>query len=355
MIDLRSRSSLFWILQTSGWVLYLGLILITYWARGNLTAEVFKGYASSIAISFLVTLFLRLLYRKIKIQDHSVFSLSVRAFVLTFLGGNITVWVSTLLENSLLGMQSHGADFTFKSYLAALVSWTIPLIGWSALYFGIKFWQEWMIQKDKADKADALAQTAQLQLLRYRMNPHFLFNTLNSIRALISEDKASAKSMITELSEYLRYSLVSKNYENVPLKDEIESVRHYFVIQKMRYENKLDVSFDVDSAAEEYPVASFLLHPLVENALKHGMRTSPLPLKIQISAQAHQGILQIDVINSGAWVEPSDHKGDSVIGTGLDNVRQRLAEAYPGKHHFEIFKKEDSVHVRLIIGKDIRR
>jgi len=355
LIDLKSRHSLFWILQTSSWALYLGLILITYWARGNLTAEVFRGYASSIAISFLVTLFLRLLYRKIRIQDHSVFSLSFRAFVLTFLGGNITVWMSILLENLFFRMQSHGAGLTFKTYLAAIVSWTIPLIGWSALYFGIKFWQEWIIQKEKAEKANALAQTAQLQLLRYRMNPHFLFNALNSIRALISEDRASAKNMITELSEYLRYSLVSKNYENVPLKDEIESVRHYFVIQKIRYENKLDVSFDVDSAAEEYPIASFLLHPLAENALKHGMRTSPLPLKIQISAHAHQGILRIDVINSGAWVELADQKRETAIGKGLDNVRQRLAEAYPGKHHFEIFKNEDSVHVRLTIGKDVRR
>jgi len=355
LIDLRSRHSLFWILQTSGWALYLGFILLTYWARGNLTADVFRESASAITASFLVTLFLRLLYRKIKIQDHSVLTLSARVFVLTLLGGNVIIWISTLLEHLTFKMQSHGVDLTFKNYLAVFVSWTIPLIGWSALYFGIKFWQEWMIQKDKADKADALAQTAQLQLLRYRMNPHFLFNTLNSIRALISEDKTSAKSMITELSEYLRYSLVSKNYEDAPLKDEMESLHHYFVIQKMRYENKLDVSFDVDSEAEEYPIASFLLHPLAENAIKYGMSTSPLPLKIRIKAAVHQGILQVDVINSGTWVEPSDHIEEPIIGMGLDNVRRRLAEAYPGKHHFEISKKEDSVHVRLIIGKDIRR
>jgi LytS/YehU family sensor histidine kinase len=88
------------------------------------------------------------------------------------------------------------------------------------------------------------------------MNPHFLFNVLNSIRALISENKAAAKSMVTELSEYLRYSLVSKNHENVPFKDEIESIRHYFNIQNMRYENKLDVSFEIDPAAED-PMVSF--------------------------------------------------------------------------------------------------
>lgn len=355
MIDLKSKPSLFWILQTSGWVLFLGIILVTYWARGNLTAEVFRQYVTAIAFNFFLTLVLRLFYKKIKIQDQSVFSLSARALVLSFLGVNATIWITTLIEDSFFRMQSHAPPLTLRTYLAAMVTWILPLIGWSALYFGIKFWQEWTIQKEKAEEANALAQTAQLHLLRYRMNPHFLFNALNSIRALISEDKTSAKSMITELSEYLRYSLLSKNYENVPLKDEMDSLRHYFVIQKMRYENKLDVSFDMDSAAEDYPVPSFLLHPLAENALKHGMRTSPLPLKIQIGAHARQGFLQIEVVNSGRWVEPLDHKGDRIIGMGLDNVRQRLVEAYPGKHQLEILKKDDSVHVRLTIGKDVRR
>ena len=318
MIDLRSRHSLFWILQTSGWALYLGFILLTYWARGNLTADVFRESASAIAASFLVTLFLRLLYRKIKIQDHSVLALSARVFVLTFLGGNVIIWISTLLEHLIFRMQSHGVDLTFKNYLAVFVSWTIPLIGWSALYFGIKFWQEWMIQKDKADKAEALAQTAQLQLLRYRMNPHFLFNTLNSIRALISEDKTSAKSMITELSEYLRYSLVSKNYENVPLKDEMESVRHYFVIQKMRYENKLDVSFDVDSDGRG--ISHRQLSPPSPGGKRRKIWNEHEPAASQDPDQGRTSIREFFRLTSSipaSWVEPSDHKGETRHRQGI--------------------------------------
>lgn len=355
MIHLKSKHRLFWILQTCGWLFYLAFILITYGFWGKLTKEVFREYAAAVAAGFLVTVALRLLYRKIQLQDCSVFSLTLRALVLNFLGGNVLVWIAMLLERVFLRTETQAPALTFKYYLAALASWTAPIIGWSALYFGIKFWQEWMVQKEKAEKALALAQTAQLQMLRYRINPHFLFNTLNSVRALISEDKASAKSMVTELSDYLRYSLVSRNYANVPFKDELESVRHYFNIQKTRYENKLDVSFDIDPAAEEYPISSFLLHPLVENAVKYGMCTSPLPLKIQINAKVAQGILQIEVINSGSWIQPSDQERPDAIGKGLDNVRQRLADAYPGKHHFEILEKEDSVHVRLAIGKDIRR
>ena len=356
LINLKSRNNLFWILQTVGWLSYLALILLTYWARGSLTKEDLISYTLAIAISFLVTLSLRLFYRKIRIQDHSVSSLSLRVFALAFLGGNLTVWIDTFLGHLFFpAVAAKAPELTLKSYLGPVVSWTAPIIGWSALYFGIKFWQEWMNQKEKADKAYALAQTAQLQMLRYRMNPHFLFNTLNSIRALISENRASAKNMVTELSDYLRYSLVSRNYANVPFKDELESIRHYFNIQKIRYENKLDVSFDIDPAAEELPILSFLLHPLAENAMKHGLRTSTLPLKVRICARVHQGILQIDVVNSGSWVEPSDHERLSAVGTGLNNVRQRLADAYPGDHHLDIIEKEGSVHIRLAIGKDIQR
>jgi len=233
--------------------------------------------------------------------------------------------------------------------------WSTPIVGWSALYLGIKFWQEWVDEKARAEKAQVLAQTAQLQMLRYRLNPHFLFNALNSIRALVSEDKTSAKSMITELSEFLRYSLVSKNYKNVPFKDEIDSVRHFFNIQKMRYEDNLDVSLDIDPATEEFPVLSFLLHPLAENAVKYGMSTSSMPLKIQIKAQIRQASLHFEIINSGSWIEPADPKSGGVIGKGLDNVRRRLADAYPGTHHLDIFEKEGFVHACLVIDKDIRR
>ena len=137
----------------------------------------------------------------------------------------------------------------------------MPFVGWSALYFGIKFLQNWQLQQERTEKAHVLAQTAQLQMLRYRINPHFLFNSLNSIRALIGENRQSAKALVTELSEVLRYSLLSKNYHDVPLKNEIEALQHYFAVEKIRYEDKLEVTYEIDQEAWDYPVLSFLLHP----------------------------------------------------------------------------------------------
>ncbi|MGB8951464.1 MAG: histidine kinase [Candidatus Aminicenantales bacterium] len=355
MIHRKKRYPLFWILQTSGWLLYLAASLISFWVRGSLTTSIFVRYTASAIAGFLATLSLRYFYRRIQIQDRSLYSLSLITILYSFLGANFLIWISNFLRYPYSVTKALTVNPTFLSYLNRVIWWFTPLIGWSALYLGIKFWQEWMIQKERTEKANALIQTAQLQMLRYRMNPHFLFNALNSIRALISEDKTSAKRMVTELSEFLRYSLVSRNYENVPFKDEIESVRHFFNIQKMRYENKLEVAFDIDPAADEYPIESFLIHPLAENAMKHGMRTSPMPLQIRIKARVHHGSLQIEVINSGSWIEPSDQKNEGKIGAGLDNVRLRLKDSYPESHHFEIFEKEGFVHARLDIEKGIRR
>ena len=355
MDNSNKKRHLFWILQTSAWLLYLGVSLLSFVGREAITTFIFVRYVTAATAGFLATTALRYLYRKIKIRERSIYSLSLITIISSLLASNLLIWIANFLRYPYSGIEALTTNPTLMSYLHRVIWWFSPLIGWSALYLGVKFWREWMIQKERTEKANALAQAAQLQMLRYRMNPHFLFNALNSIRALISENKSSAKSMVTELAEYLRYSLVSRNNETVPLKEEIESVRHYFNIQKIRYENKLEVSFDIDPAAVEFPIISYLIHPLAENAVKHGMRTSPMPLKIQIMAKAHQGSLHIEVRNSGTWIEPKDKKTGTVIHTGLDNVRQHLVESYPEKHQFEISEKEGFVQARLLIKKDIRR
>lgn len=348
MANLKGSHGLFWILHTAGWLFCLVFLSIADWTMGRRSPEPFAATSASVAAAFLVTLAIRYFYRAIKIRDHSILSISLRALLFSLAGANIMVGMSLLIERVFPGQPLHaGKLFT---YLGLVITWLAFILGWSALYFAIKFWGEWTLQKNKAEKARALAQMAQFQMLRYRMNPHFLFNALNSIRALVSENKAAAKSMVTELSEYLRYSLVSKNYERVPFKEEIDSVSHYFRIQKIRYEDKLEVAMDVDPDAEDFPMASFLLHPLVENAVKYGLATSPLPLKVRVSARIRGGKLQIEVANSGSWVEPSENDQDAFIGRGLENLRRRLTEVYPGKHHFEIQEKEGTVSALLVIS-----
>ena len=154
--------------------------------------------------------------------------------------------------------------------------------------------------------------------------------------------------MITELSEFLRYSLISKNYKNVPLKEELKAIEHYFKIEKKRFEDKLQVVFNVDEKAENFPVLSFLVHPLVENAVKFGMQTSKMPLQINLNAKIESDGLIIEVSNSGRWVEKNLNNNNGT-GTGLKNIQERLENAFPDKHSFQINKKVDLVSIIIKI------
>jgi LytS/YehU family sensor histidine kinase len=224
-------------------------------------------------------------------------------------------------------------------------------LSWSALYFGIKYWQDRQRQEARALRADALAKDAELRILRYQINPHFLFNSLNSVSALIREDAQRAEKMLNELSEFLRYSLAESKISSVPLRHELEAARNYLDIEKIRFEDKLVVRFDVSPEAEEFLVPSLIIHPLVENAVKYGMQTSQLPLDLEISAEAPEGTLHLAVTNTGKWIGKHNGANGKGTGIGLSNVRQRLEHAFPRKHRFDVFERGGRVHAVMEIER----
>jgi len=183
--------------------------------------------------------------------------------------------------------------------------------------------------------------------LRYQLNPHFLFNALNSIRASIDEDSRRAKRMVTEFSEFLRYSLLNDNSALVDLRQEIEAIKNYLAIEKIRFEEKLEVTFNVEPAAEQCQLPGFLVHPLVENAVKHGMTNNSGPLKICIAATMRDGRLVVEVANTGRLdmrTQPTNGGGTQI---GLRNVRERLAKLYPDKSSFSL--RQEGAWIRATI------
>jgi len=357
IISLNDKKKIFWILQISGWSL-LALFNFAIYYRSHFgepakAAAVFITYF----IGFFISLLLRRLYRKIDYTGRSIQSLSGIVIVGSILAANLQFFIDAVLSIPLHEKGWINTFLTVQVYLSQIF-WKSFILGtWSALYFAVNLWIEWNLQQGRIEKANALAHAAQLQMLRYQLNPHFLFNALNSIRALVDENQKHAKDMITELSEFLRYSLVSKNYSDVPLKQELEAVQHYFRIEKKRYEEKLQIEYDIDPLAEEYPVLSFLIHPLVENAVKYGMQTSPMPLVIKLQAKVVEESLHLEICNSGRWTEPEGPGGNGPkgTGTGLENIRRRLENAFPGCHTFETVKGKNQVCIRLIISKGLNQ
>jgi LytS/YehU family sensor histidine kinase len=200
-------------------------------------------------------------------------------------------------------------------------------------------------------QAEALANHAQLDMLRYQLNPHFLFNALNSIRASIDEDSQRAKRMVTEFSEFLRYSLLNDNSAPVELRQEIEAIKNYLAIEKIRFEDKLDVTFQLEPAAEECRLPGFLIHPLVENAVKHGMTNNSGPLKICIEARIREGRLVVEIANTGRLDAKSPQTNGAGTHIGLRNVRERLAKLYPDKSSFTL--RQDGAWIRATIEIEV--
>ena len=238
----------------------------------------------------------------------------------------------------------------WKELLYRGVSRTLVMAFFCLLYYAVDHWFQLTEEREQARQARALAQQAQLQMLRYQLNPHFLFNALNSLRAMIVEDRARAREMVTELASFLRYSLAGQEQENT-IGHELQAVESYLAIQRIRFEERLCVEVRVDPATLEVAVPSFLIHPLVENAVKYGMQTSPLPLRVAVEVEQQGKEIWISVANTGRLGQAADRSELEGTGTGLENIRRRLALAFAERHAFRLFERDGWVRaeIRLVL------
>jgi len=218
----------------------------------------------------------------------------------------------------------------------------------SGLYFMVRYWIELQDEREKTLRATALAHQAQLQMLRYQLNPHFLFNTLNSIRAMVIEDPAKSRQMITRLADFLRYSLDGEARETT-VGGEIAALHGYLEIQRIRFEQKLKVTTEIDPRAEAAVIPCFVIHGLVENAIKYGMDTSAMPLQVLIQVSITDGRMQIRVRNSGRLVARDATGSGAAVGTGtgIRNIIQRLELSFPDRYSFEIYEGDGWVNADI--------
>jgi LytS/YehU family sensor histidine kinase len=182
-----------------------------------------------------------------------------------------------------------------------------------------------------------MAHEAQLKMLRYQLNPHFLFNTLNAISTLVLEQHTDlANRMLTRLSSFLRYSLDNDPMQKVTLKQELAALQLYLDIEKVRFEERLSLEVDVSSEAQEAMIPSLLLQPLVENAIKYGIARAEEGGHLRIAAQVLAGDLLLELADDGPGVELVNGQIPGSTGVGLRNTRERLLELYGSQHSFRL-------------------
>ena len=211
---------------------------------------------------------------------------------------------------------------------------------WSGFYFGIKYYQMLQRETEKVLRVTAMAHEAQLKMLRYQLNPHFLFNTLNAISTLILERNTdNANQMVTRLSRFLRYSLDNDPMQRVSFDQELAALQLYLDIEQVRFDERLKVETNVEALARRALIPSLLLQPIVENAIKYAIAPRERGGMIRIDALVRGAQLQVEITDDGPGLtEPvangSHSAAQTTRGVGLVNTRQRLHEIYPHEHSF---------------------
>ncbi|NQT24139.1 histidine kinase [candidate division KSB1 bacterium] len=205
---ITDKRVLFWILNGAYWITYwLYICLIHAWVR-NFPPKILFWCSLIASTGFILCVFMRYVFKHLNIASYRLISIFIVTVIVTTVTANLWYGFDLLLDQLLKSPDSPVASVTFRNYLTFTFYWQLLLIAWSVFYFVVKFWMAWNEQKRRTEKADLLEKRSQLQMLRYQLNPHFLFNALNSVRALVDEDERNAKVMITELSEFLRYTLM---------------------------------------------------------------------------------------------------------------------------------------------------
>jgi hypothetical protein len=331
----------FWNLQILGWAAWLGLRGVSGLANGQPFTFLIPQTISAIT-GFSLSLILSVCYRSLISRRPLLmwgvsFGLSGLA---TALWAFIDAWVAQI--------QNPNSEAGFTSLLlGAVYIDATSLAAWSALYFAINYFLQLEEQNDRVIRLEAQAASAQLAMLRYQLNPHFLFNTLNSISTLVLlKQTEPANAMLSRLSAFLRYTLANEPTAQVTLAQEIETLKLYLDIEKMRFEERLRPHFAIDPVVARARLPSLLLQPLVENAIKYAVTPQEDGADITISAQLAGQNVRITVSDTGAGLsadraDPTTGLATESTGVGLANIRDRLAQAFGDQHRFDAQRGAD--------------
>ena len=267
----------------------------------------------------------------------------------TVFGPVLFLFISTWIENTL--WSGYVAPFTLDLVKKYSPGASFVLLFLTATYFLTHLILQTSKQKETTHKAETLAKDVQLKMLRYQINPHFLFNVLNSIYTLIDENTEKAKKLVIDMSEYYRYTL-NKQQMTVSIEKEVESVLKYLEIQKTRFEEEFEYEISVDDEAKPVLIPSFIIHLLIENAVKYGTKTMKQKLIIRLSTILSDKKLIISVANTGKLVSAPSSTGNNSKGTsnGIENLKNRLGLYYNDNYSFSL--KEDEGWVLAAIEID---
>lgn len=336
-----SRLPSFWRLNLIGWGAFLVVgIAIRIGVHDNLSIALGLTLFQE-PLGLIVTAVLREIYRRKSVRAR--FNVAMAARVVGY------SLIMSILQAALAHLFLHKVGWTnpswtfLEEWLLRIIFYWLVYMGWSLLYFWLRTERLARTESRRADAAQVESDRMELFFLRAQLDPHFLFNALNGIAAEIPVHPDSAMAMVRQLAGYLRYSLDHRNTVLTPFSVEMDGLSNYLAIEQTRFGKNLQLSISIDPAALGRNIPSFLLQPLLENAVKYSRRDAAPPWKLQIDARVCDDAMMITVGNSGTL--PAGWRTST--GVGIQTVRRRLDLHYPGRHTFTLEEKGGLVRAEI--------
>ena len=339
----RRRARLFWSLQIGGWLLLIPIVAaIMLIGLPNPHAVVVAGAFRQV-IGFALTLGLWRLYRRwpsaeFKLSRHAVW---IFLYCLLATGADQVLFEAF---NALFAL----APLPPIAERGSVVMRALLYVAWSALYFTIRAELDSRDQELRLARAEAAARDNELRVLRAQVNPHFLFNALHTIVAEAEDHPETVGEIAHAVADYLRYSL-RHGAHHAPLGDELNAMGNYLNVERAHLgRDRLDWQIECSDEARMTLAPTALVQPLVENAIKYGLRTSPRPLRLRVTARVQDGELFVAVENTGNWIQrrPGEQARDST-GIGLNNLRRRLVLLCGDTARLDVHTPEGAVRIEV--------
>lgn len=324
------RERMYWVFQGGGWFAWILNEAVLYtnqygWHWAWLYASI-----ANICLAILLTHQYKRVAKHFAWQDLPLISMLRNHFIALCVMASCLVALNLPIDQYLLGenFEVQMSPFIITQYLFNFMK---PLAIWMLIYFFFQYSKKQLVMERENNQLERAIQETEGKVLRAQMNPHFVFNALNSIRALITEDPAKAKKGINQLSKLLRSSLLTERKKTISIAEELDTIIDYLNLEKIRYEERLTWKVDVAKELHQAQIPPMLLQTLVENAIKHGIAHSSKEGLIEIKGESLGDQIHLQVINPGQLKS----RGEST-GIGLINSQNRLTLLFGETAHIDI-------------------
>jgi two-component sensor histidine kinase len=342
---MNSRKFIYWACQLSGWGVFVAgnLAMASMQGGGDMTVVYYRSV-------FMLVLGLAMTHvYRLFVKSKGWTSLEVKKLIPRILLASVLLSVGFSFFNELFKQLLLGDSLielaSLDSFLVIRIANTSVLfLLWNVIYFAVYTFENWKREEIENLELRAAKSESELNSFRSQMNPHFMFNSLNSIKALVGEDPQKARHAIMMLSGILRSNMMQSKRQTIPLNEELELVCNYLELEKIRFEDRLQIRMDIDPASKSIEVPPFMLQTIVENALKHGISKSIQGGLVSVSAHIHENELFIVVLNTGELKNEMSSEG-----IGLVNTQKRLDLIYKGRANFSIQQSGENVHCEIKI------